>query len=83
VGIRGPEGDGYFAVLSLEEKAAVTSGDYERYFEADGETYIHILDPRTGRPAESDLLSVTVVSEDGARAVALSTALFLMGAERI
>lgn len=81
IGVRNPVGDGYFAVLSLEDKAAVTSGGYERYFEAEGETYIHILDPRTGCPAESDLLSVTVVSEDGARADALSTALFLMGRE--
>lgn len=79
IGIRDPEGAGYFAVLLLEDKAAVTSGGYERYFEAEGETYIHILDPRTGRPGSSDLLSVTVVSEDGARADALSTALFLMG----
>ena len=81
VGVRDPEGADYFAVLTLEDQAAVTSGGYERYFEAEGETYIHILDPRTGRPAESDLLSVTVVSEDGARADALSTALFLMGLE--
>ena len=81
IGVRDPDGGGYFAVLSLEDKAAVTSGGYERFFEAEGETYIHILDPRTGRPAESDLLSVTVVSEDGARADALSTALFLMGAQ--
>lgn len=81
IGIRDPEGGGYFAVLSLEDKAAVTSGGYERYFEADGETYIHILDPRTGRPAESDLLSVTVIMEDGTKADALSTALFLMGTE--
>lgn len=81
IGVRDPESSGYFGVLSLKDKAAVTSGGYERYFEADGETYIHILDPRTGRPAESDLLSVTVVSKDGARADALSTALFLMGQE--
>lgn len=81
IGVRDPDSGGYFAVLSLENKAAVTSGGYERYFEADGRTYIHILDPRTGRPAESDLLSVTVVSEDGARADALSTALFLKGRE--
>lgn len=82
IGVRDPEGGGYFAVLSLEDKAAVTSGGYERYFEAGGRTYIHILDPRTGRPAESDLLSVTVVSRDGAKADALSTALFLMGREK-
>lgn len=81
IGVREPEGDGYCGVLSLEDRAAVTSGGYERYFEAEGRTYIHILDPRTGRPAETDLLSVTVVAEDGARADALSTALFLMGRE--
>lgn len=81
IGVRDPDSGGYFGVLSLENKAAVTSGGYERCFEADGETYIHILDPRTGRPAESDLLSVTVVMEDGAKADALSTALFLMGKE--
>lgn len=81
IGVRDPDSGGYFAALSLEDKAAVTSGGYERFFEAKGETYIHILDPRTGRPAESDLLSVTVVSGDGARADALSPALFLMGAE--
>lgn len=81
IGVRDPESGGCFAVLSLEDKAAVTSGGYERYFEAEGRTYIHILDPRTGRPAESDLLSVTVVAENGAKADALSTALFLMGAE--
>jgi len=83
IGVRDPEGaqGSYLAVLPVEDRAVVTSGGYERYFEQDGKTYIHILDPRTGRPAESDLLSVTVVSKDGTAADGLSTALYIMGLE--
>lgn len=83
IGVRDPEGGqgAYLGVLPVTDRAVVTSGGYERYFQQDGQTYIHILDPRTGRPAESDLLSVTVVSEDGTAADGLSTALFIMGRE--
>lgn len=81
IGLRDPEGDSssYLAAVEVEDRAVVTSGGYERYFEAEGHRYIHILDPRTGRPAQSDLLSATVVSPDGVLADALSTALYIMG----
>ena len=81
VGIQDPEGTRgeQVAVLEVTDCAVVTSGGYERYFEEDGNTYIHILDPVTGYPAERDLASVTVISEDGTLADALSTALYIMG----
>lgn len=83
IGIRDPEGGQKdpIAVVPVDNRAVVTSGGYERYFEEDGKRYIHILDPRTGRPAEGDLLSVTVLSEDGTLADALSTSLYIMGKE--
>ena len=71
----------YFGTLTLDEGVVATSGGYERFFERDGRRYIHILDPATAQPVENGVLSVTVVCGDGARADALSTALFVMGAQ--
>lgn len=83
VGIKNPQNDSdYFCVLSLADKTCSTSGGYERYFEQDGVRYHHILDPKTGYPAETGLLSVTVVSQDGTLADALSTACFVLGPEK-
>ena len=84
IGIQNPNGEqgSLLAVLPVENKAVITSGGYERYFEEDGNTYIHILDPRTGYPADSGLVSVSVISENGMLADALSTSLYLMGEEK-
>ena len=74
------DGD-YAGILTLTDKAVITSGGYERYFEKDGKKYHHIIDPATGKPARSGLVSVTIVSDDGTLADGLSTSLFVMGGE--
>lgn len=87
VGVQDPAGNGgdLVGTLSLTDAFAVTSGGYQRYFEQDGVRYHHIIDPATGIPAETDLLSVTVAAKrdgcTGALCDALSTALFVMGRE--
>ena len=82
LGIKDPIGDGNLGVLTVADCAVVTSGGYERYFEEDGKRYGHILDPATGRPAESGLAAAVVVAPEGRLCDALSTAMYVMGAER-
>ena len=83
VAVRDPDNAlGAAALLQLSDEFAVTSGGYQRYFTAeDGTVYQHILDPQTGTPAQSDLLSVTIVAQNGTVADAYSTALYVMGEE--
>ncbi len=83
IGVQDPGGEegALLGTVELEDRAAVTSGGYQRYFEEDGVRYWHILDPKTGKPARSGLVSVTVVGQSGALCDALSTALFVLGRE--
>lgn len=83
VAVRHPRNEGeLLGVISLSEGFVSTSGDYERYFEEDGIRYHHILDPESGCPADSDLISVTVVCDSGTLSDALSTACFVLGREK-
>jgi thiamine biosynthesis lipoprotein len=91
VGIKNPWNGEAACALKVDSKAVVTSGGYERFFEEDGKRYIHIFDSKTGRPVESDLESVTIITpvtsinpiiSGGKYADCLSTALFVMGKDR-
>ena len=72
----------YAGVVSATDLAIDTSGGYERYFEADGEIYWHIIDPSTGYPAKNGVVSATVVGDSGMVCDALSTTLFILGPDK-
>lgn len=83
IGIADPsDPESYIGGIHMKDKAAITSGGYQRYFEQNGKTYIHIIDLSSGYPADSGLKSVTIIAEDGTMADALSTSLFIMGRDK-
>jgi thiamine biosynthesis lipoprotein len=71
----------YLGILSAADKTIVTSGSNERFFITNGKRYHHILDPRTGEPSQSGLLSITAVCGASADADALTTSIFVLGPE--
>jgi len=83
VGIRHPRQDGcLLGAVGVTGKAVVTSGDYERYFiDREGKRPHHILNPTTGYPTKSGLISVTIIGDSAMTADALSTIVFVAGME--
>lgn len=84
IGIQDPcakQGE-YFSVLKVKNKSVVTSGNYERYFIQNGKRYHHILDPKTGYPAEKGLISTTIISDKSIDGDALSTSTYILGLEK-
>lgn len=71
-----------YAVTKLKDRALATSGNYRNFFVTNGKTYAHILDPRTGYPAETDIVSVSVIASTCAKADGLATAMSVLGTEQ-
>lgn len=84
VGVQDPNGTANDVIASIpaRDKSLVTSGLYERSFTVDDVLYYHILDPRTGYPAKTDLASASIVSDSSTDGDAYSTTLFLMGHDK-
>lgn len=82
VAIRNPRKGDLLDYLELQDKAVATSGDYEQYFVRGERRYSHILNPKTGYPADSGVISVTVIANDGITADALSTSIFVLGKKK-
>ncbi len=83
VGIQDPTNStDNICIVKVSDRAVITSGNYERFFERDGKKYWHIIDPKTGFPADNGIISATVIGKNGAECDALSTALFVMGTDK-
>ena len=71
----------YLGTFNIKEGCVSTSGSYERFFEEDGTVYHHIIDAKTGYPSKTDLVSVTIICDNGLMSDALSTVCFMVGVE--
>ncbi|MEE9315813.1 MAG: FAD:protein FMN transferase, partial [bacterium] len=79
IGIRHPRREGeILGTIEVEDKAIVTSGDYERFFFSGGKKYHHIINPKTGYPAD-ECQSVTIVAKEATFADGLATGIFVLG----
>jgi thiamine biosynthesis lipoprotein len=81
VGIQNPfksRGE-YVGILSVKNKSIVTSGNYERYFMKYGKTFHHIIDPKTGYPSQSKIISATIISDNSIDGDGLSTGVYIIG----
>jgi thiamine biosynthesis lipoprotein len=84
VGIQDPLGNRgeFVGIVSIKDKSVVTSGNYERFFMKNGKSFHHILNPKTGYPSESKIISVTIISEKSIQGDGLSTGVYIMGVEK-
>ena len=71
------------AVLQITDKAMATSGNYRNFYYEGGKKYAHTINPHTGKPAQSDILSATVIAESCAVADAYATAFMVLGSEKV
>jgi thiamine biosynthesis lipoprotein len=69
-------------IIIPKDNAVATSGDYRKYFEADGQRFSHIVDPDTGKPISHKIVSVTVIHPSAMTADGLSTAMMVMGEDQ-
>lgn len=82
IAIKAAQSNTIAGYLELKDRCVATSGGYERYFSKDKKRYPHILNPQTGYPADSRIISVTVIARDGLTADALATAIFVLGKDK-
>lgn len=84
IGVRDPfnvNGE-HLGIIEIEDKSIVTSGDYERFFELEGQRYHHIIDAETGYPSNNEVRGVTIIADRSIDGDALSTTMFILGVDK-
>ena len=80
IGVRNPfNKNKYFATINSKDEDIITSGSYEQYYKINNKVYHHIIDPKTGYPADTDLISVTLIGNNGSILDALATSCIILG----